>query len=561
MSAAAGSFISGLFDGIQIKHGWQDRKRRQLFEDEDRGFLKEDRAMEKERHDWSREDQQWQNEDRAFTRSERERATRLREEEERMHREATQAAMDALNASPTESTGAPPLPMPSGPGAAIPATSTGTAAADTPLTASPFITPGSAEGRPALSFGRDLDGAVGSQPGDVRLRERPGAQPPPGRPAATRPVATRDQMGTLPSETRAQAMARQRAEAELAAMSPEDRAAAEARNAADATAEADQAAAMADHRAVDAAQAQAPKLSYGSIEPTTPKPGAKTATGLNALVSDQTSPPEAAPAAVPSAASTPIEAGGAAISIAAREISGNGTGGRGAPTAARKKDAVEGFIEQYTKVAIPKLVEGYMARGDVQMANSLVAFARSEKGNRIMGSWARAAQSADIQDYDGALDHLSEMYDQIDDGYDIVRGESGFQRDENGNVTGLVLTMIGPSGNKFQQHIAGGEELLARGIMAGAPENIVAQLKSIVESGYEVQKDTIKHQRDLELAAARKGGGGQVTTREDAVNYLIENQTGFMNLAPEAQEQMVDQLLNLYGSGGSAAPQPPNVYR
>lgn len=560
MSAAAGSFISGLFDGIQIKHGWQDRKRRQLFEDEDRGFLKEDRAMEKERHDWSREDQQWQNEDRAFTRSERERATRLREEEERMHREATQAAMDALNASPTESTGAPPLPMPSGPGAAIPATSTGTAAADTPLTASPFITPGSAEGRPALSFGRDLDGAVGSQPGDVRLRERPGAQPPPGRPAATRPVATRDQMGTLPSETRAQAMARQRAEAELAAMSPEDRAAAEARNAADATAEADQAAAMADHRAVDAAQAQAPKLSYGSIEPTTPKPGAKTATGLNALVSDQTSPPEAAPATVPSAPSMPVEAGGATAAIAAREIGADGTGGRGAPTAARKKDAVEGFIEQYTKVAIPKLVEGYMARGDVQMANSLVAFARSEKGNRIMGSWARAAQSASIQDYDGTLDHMAEMYNQIDDGYDIVREESGFQRDSEGNITGLTLTMIGPSGNKFQQNIAGGEDMLGQIIMAGAPENVVAQLKSIVESGYEVQKDTIKHQRDLELAAARKGGG-QVTTREDAVNYLIENQTGFMNLAPEAQEQMVDQLLSLYGSGGSAAPQAPNVYR
>ena len=146
-----------------------------------------------------------------------------------MHREATAAAMEAMNA-PVVDSAAPPLQMPSGPGPAIPAAQP---AADTPLTASPFITPGSAEGRPSLSYGRDLEGPVGSIPGDVRLRELPGSQPPPGRPAATRPPVTRDQMATLPSETKAQAMARQRAEAELAAMSPDDRAAAEARNAAD----------------------------------------------------------------------------------------------------------------------------------------------------------------------------------------------------------------------------------------------------------------------------------------------------------------------------------------
>ena len=553
--SAAGSFISGLFDGIQVKHGWQDRKRRQLFEDEDRGFLKEDRKMEAERHGWSREDQQWEQEDRSHTRSERERTKRLRDEEERMHREATAAAMEAMNA-PVVDSAAPPLQMPSGPGAAIPAAQP---AADTPLTASPFITPGSAEGRPSLSYGRDLEGPVGSIPGDVRLRELPGSQPPPGRPTATRPPVTRDQMATLPSETKAQAMARQRAEAELAAMSPDDRAAAEARNAADAAAEQEQSVAMADHSAVDAAQAQAPKLSYGEIEPT-PKTGAKTATGLNALVSDQTAPAQAAPATVPSAPSMPVEAGGASAAVAAREIGMDGTGGRGAPTAARKKDAVEGFIEQYTKVAVPKLIQGYMARGDVQMANGLLAFSRSEKGNRIMGSWARAAQALTIEDYEGGLDHLSEMYNQIDDGYEIVRGESGLQRDEKGNITGLTLTMIGPSGNKFQQHFAGTEDILARGIMAGAPENLTTYLKSIVESGYEVQKDTIKHGRNLELAAARRGGG-QVNTREDAVDFLIENQTGFLNLDPAAQETMVDQLMSLYGGGGSAAASAPPVYR
>ena len=112
---------------------------------------------------------------------------------------------------------------------------------------------------------------------------------------------------------------------------------------------------------------------------------------------------------------------------------------------------------------------------------------------------------------------------------------------------------------EFQQHIAGTEDILARGIMAGAPENLMTYLKSIVESGYEVQKEAIKHGRNLELAAARRGGG-QVNTREDAVDFLIENQTGFLNLDPAAQEAMVDQLMSLYGGGGAAASAPP-VYR
>ena len=45
------------------------------------------------------------------------------------------------------------------------------------------------------------------------------------------------------------------------------------------------------------------------------------------------------------------------------------------------------------------------------------------------------------------------------------------------------------------------------------------------------------------------------------MNFLIENQTGFLNLDPAAQEAMVDQLMSLYGGGGSAAASAPPVYR
>ena len=93
--AAAGSFISGLFDGISIKHGWEDRKRANQFEDEDRDLARERHGWDREDMEWSREDRQHTREERKRKRAEEDRAIRLRDEEERMHREATELARKA----------------------------------------------------------------------------------------------------------------------------------------------------------------------------------------------------------------------------------------------------------------------------------------------------------------------------------------------------------------------------------------------------------------------------------------------------------------------------------
>lgn len=560
--AAFGSFVSGLFDGVKIKHGWEDRKRRQRLEDEDYDFLRQQRG-------WEAEDREYTREERKHQRSERERALRLRAEEEELNRKAAEAASLAAAAAAKQGSVATPF---AAPGSAVPTTMP----VPRPAAGGPAAAPAAralpeASGTP-LTFGNRVAPAT---PRDLGLG-RPDSAPPPAVLPGTDP-ALAARVEAINSEL----AAIDALQADPRATTPQQRADALVRKA-QLESERDVISDKADAAGggVDIQPQPRPRdieLSFGDLAARAPEqpdaaaaaaanPAAPEAakTGVAALTAPEApradgttagaAPSQAAPAGAAPAATPAVQAMGQTM------ISGTQKGGQ--PTKATKSDALESFMDAYVTKSVPMLVEGYIRLGQHDKAMAFAEFARSEKAKKPMKMWARAVQSAMMGNEDGTLDALSEYYNTFDDGYSIIREKSGFARGPDGQVAGINLVFRDDkTGKTFKQFVEGGAGLLEQGVLSMSPEKMFDRMYEQVTAGqkaaYGAAEDTLRHERAIEIAGVRGGGGNP---RQAAAEFLAKENPRFLQMSPEEQEAAITQWLTLVsgvGAVGAGPAEPP----
>lgn len=594
-----GGFVSGLFSGIEARHGWDDRKRRQKLEDEDYEFRRKQRQ-------WAAEDQEWQTYDRSYTRSERERIRADREAERALAEQALDAAKAAQagrsiedgapaadpGAAPAQAApeGSPRLAYPGQGGAPIdgimrPDGATplgyglGSPVAPPPAAGvySPFATPG-ASSQEQLGYGaaitpaqRDLSLNSTMQP-DVVIAQTP-------------PFVPNNHISKAELDPKIQEL-----DARLGEIYAEEDAILKAGGMVNAGFEY-QKKALQDERIArwnelqqaaggefnrdpirqsppQTVPGRGPALGYRSIEEGQPAPAGPDApvqpaapqTGLATLTSPETAAAAASGAAPP--------ATGAAAQLAGREIAapvsaGAATGAPRGKAAKGAPDPVDSFMDAYITEGIPLLVEGYLKMGQYDKAMQFQKFAEDAKTQKTMRIWAEAVRAASIGDANGVLDKMTEYHGKIDDGLTVVREKSDYIRDENGNIQGINITLKrDDTGEEFTQTYSGMSDFMDQFVLAGAPENIFEYLKGQTDAQAEADKDELKHQRSIELAKIR-GNSGSGASREEAVDYLTDNDPTFLTKTPAEQEAAIDGYMALISGSGAPAPgsMPPPVYR
>lgn len=200
----------------------------------------------------------------------------------------------------------------------------------------------------------------------------------------------------------------------------------------------------------------------------------------------------------------------AAVAVAAAQnVKGEplGAPGAGRMTEAQVGRASNDAMEHYTKVVAPKLVEEMLKRGDVDRALKYQDFIDQASTKAAMKDWSAAMVAALDGNMDVFADKIITVYNRLDyygDNTTIVREKSGFTKDEQGNISGAILTFKDETtGNTWEQILDDPEQFVTMGIAATAPEK-----------AFEVY--------EARIMAAREGARGAAKERKQSLDDLAK---------------------------------------
>lgn len=536
VSYGIGGFVKGLVAGAEVRNAFDDRKRRQRQDDEDRAQAFADREQQGieriRRQKIEDENMEWTRSERArkgvlYDREDEEylREKKLRDEEEGVFRKATDdttrsiqtkkdkravASSQALEPDPLAALGpggaSPALPSPQSYGV-IPAGPGGPTRArggqPTPGAVDPAI-----GGAPRPEVIEPAPGPRGSgmqalEPGNYIPTNAPAGAPQPGGTAV--------------------------APAPGVMVSPQ----------------------------AGLGQQPAPPTRARGGQPTPPPvtPGGGTA---------PTAPDGTPRVAVPSASPT---GEGVTPSVEIAATTSKGVTGR------TERAAEDDFLEEYRKVGVPQIIEHFLKTGKVDQAKAFQTWVDDEGVKEGQRAWAKGVQAAQMGDEEGFFDHLTDAYnstDYFDDGFEAVREESGITKDDKGNVTGAYITYRDQeTGEKKRIDYDEIEDLYRMGIQFLSPEAVFEHGMEQVAKADEIRAANEKQERELELEREKAGirGIAKRKTPEQELAAEVESLrkndlTGqFSNLS--AEEQTARAMANIEARkqalSGFGTPQVGNV--
>lgn len=525
-----GGFTKGLVAGGSLGLQWQDRKRRQKLEDEDRELRKEDRALRLEDRAFQRErlakEDEWRAEERNYTREERaySRAERERERAEKdaikkvntdaynAAKEAQQAAIDA-NSQPLIEGDAPMPPMGlSG--------ATGVAPA---RPASRGVTPA-----PAGLAGRGMRPAGPPVPGAVD----PAVGAPPPLPATDQPQEpygrARIGLGTVLTNPPAAAP-----QPPAPGMTPIQ--------------------APGGYPASGGQQPAPPVRGMGR-QPTPPAP---------MPMPDGTPGPATAPnglarAPVPSAADGPAVTPSVEVAAAAADS---------APKGQKIVKTAEDFLTHYRETAVPMIVDHYLSTGNVEMAEKFQVWADSKETQAGQLAWGRGMIAARVGDAEGAFENFAEAFNTdgyFEDNYEVDMSASGLVKNGSGEIGGAYITVKDRDTGESQKIEFGSlEELTEFASLALSPEAVWEQGVENIKAAEELRKEELEHQRALEIKEVEAGYRAADKTKtlperiREESKVILENDPSAASLSPEelAQKALANvQAQEQAAAGGLARP-------
>ena len=178
-------------------------------------------------------------------------------------------------------------------------------------------------------------------------------------------------------------------------------------------------------------------------------------------------------------------------------------------TPQQRERAANDFMNYYTQEAVPKIFDFYAKRGDLNKAEAFKSWYETEQAQAQARSWSKAVHAAQIGDEDAFLDNMADSYDAFDNGYEVVRDQSGFTYDQNNNITGgRVAFKNTKTGKVHVETFDDQEDILRAGINAMAPEKVFEYLYGQVEQAGKIAADQRQHERKIELEHVKRGLDG-----------------------------------------------------
>ncbi len=572
--AGLGSFIGGFVDGVDTRQRWDDRKRAQGFEDEDRAWARENQG-------WAREDRDWLKEDRKYTREERE---RLRAEQDRklaLEKAERDAWAEAYDASqlPPRSISEPAAP-PSASVTVFPAEArltygdpAGKAAKVSPSV--PASTPPNAPHQEPEGPSYAPRSISPEQPGQERTVEPPAL----GAPEES-PDVLQAQIDNIQAQINAafeetsrfkngrggeylnnviQPLNERRRELQARLDAITEAAAGPVNTAAPAgagtdasppemaqdvlpAAETDPAPRLAPPAEADAPPAVSPAAAGGgrsiSTEATQGSPGAELAASAAAGRID-TSPPQRS-------TTDPQLSYGTRAAMKT---------GRGRPV--EENYAVANMMDDYYQRAAPKIMEFYLRNGMIEKAQAFQTWVQESSTQVAIADWSRGAMSAAMGDRTGMVENFARYYNRINDGVSVIPEQSGFVAGADGQPGAIKLTFRDDkTGETWTQTLDDTDDLLQQGILALSPERMFDLLYEQNVRAQEIAAQGLKGDQAIVAAALRAAGGSNNPSMQRRVALIAKdmaaNDPGFAALSSEEQVNAILSRLQVEDRATSA---------
>lgn len=211
-------------------------------------------------------------------------------------------------------------------------------------------------------------------------------------------------------------------------------------------------------------------------------------------------------------------------------------------TTAQRERAATSFIDHYAQTAVPKLVQHYLSRGEFAKAEALESWVQSREAKSTMTSWAKATHAAAIGDDDAFLDNIVEVYNQIDDGYEVVREQSGFEKDDKGNITSAELTLRRlDTGETFTRRFEGTEDLVEMAVSTFSPEKVFEHVYGQLEAARKIDAENRAFQEKVVLESVKAG-----TASQQDVAKLVQDTKKFLadSMLPGEWDKLTEEERN-----------------
>ena len=214
------------------------------------------------------------------------------------------------------------------------------------------------------------------------------------------------------------------------------------------------------------------------------------------------------------------------------------------PKASEVRATAQAAVRRFDEDGIRRLEQFFIRNGDFEKARQWREFATAANTQAAMTKWVEAMTYWQMNDEDGFLDAMAEVYNAkgyYEDGLTVLREGTSFQRDDAGNVIGATITFRdGDSGDTFRRTINGPRDLIGAAIIGAlSPEQVFERGMAEAEA----------------MAAQQANQGMSMDERikvEASVRALAKEMAGLNGVTPEVYEQarqIVHRQLGL-GSGG-----------
>ncbi|MCE7797849.1 hypothetical protein LWE61_14955 [Sphingobium sufflavum] len=152
---------------------------------------------------------------------------------------------------------------------------------------------------------------------------------------------------------------------------------------------------------------------------------------------------------------------------------------------------VGSFMDYYRSTSVPKLIEGYIQRGENDRAAHFQQYLDSEDGKARTKDWSVAAQRFAMGDHEGGFKRLADLNGRIGNGMDLVGHEQIMQpiyEDRTDKKTGKTTKVQtgteatggwrvkwkdSDSGKEFSQDFASSDDFARTALWATSPEQQV----------------------------------------------------------------------------------------
>lgn len=271
-------------------------------------------------------------------------------------------------------------------------------------------------------------------------------------------------------------------------------------------------------------------------------------------------------------AAPPDEGGSPAIVLASQTAPapspGRGVVGSDAPvkaTEAQRKKAGKTFLDHYAETAVPKIVEYYAGKGDLEKAQAFETWAKDRNTQGLLESYGKAVHSIAIGDEEAGKRYLREYYNAIDDGYELVDFDL-IEPDENGAPTKAVAKLRNEeTGEVFTQEFEDRADLITNGLLHVAPERMFERVYDEIKQAAEIAADQLKFERQVNLELVKAGIklDAPITAKEieDAKQAISEQAllSGGQNMTDEDLTRLATERVLANRAAAQQANRPPQA--